>query len=81
MLSSFVRSTENGTFLWFSTPVVLTGFDYNFFCLEMLSFVTFRRWAPLLHRYFTEVDVAACQFLFFFIQDFLMASHQKYPKG
>ncbi|XP_046439914.1 uncharacterized protein LOC124191018 [Daphnia pulex] len=44
-------------------------------------FVTFRRWAPLLHRYFTEVDVAACQILIFFIQDFFSSSHQKNTKA
>ncbi|EFX68479.1 hypothetical protein DAPPUDRAFT_260037 [Daphnia pulex] len=48
--------------------------------ISLLNFVTFRRWAPLLHRYFTEVDVAACQILIFLIQDFLSSSHQKYPK-
>ncbi|XP_046440501.1 uncharacterized protein LOC124191363 [Daphnia pulex] len=66
MLSSFDISTE----------VFRMSKEYS-----LLSSVTFRRWAPLLHRYFTEVDVAASQILIFFIQDFLSSSHKKNTKA
>jgi hypothetical protein len=72
--------SKGTAFLWLSTPVVLTIVFYvseNF----LLNSVIFCRWAPLLHRYFTEVDVAASQILIFFIQDFLSSSHQKNTKG